>query len=844
MMAVLAVGGAAGAFFAHSASTQDVAHRREVRAELEVELRDVSRRLSRIVRDVARWDEAAAKLQGPDGVDGAWVSRALDPFLQVTYPTPVFAVADGARRVLYAFGRTAPPEGATLPADGLGRLVDRARTVATPEPRAVADFVPLSGEDHLAAAARLTRSTNPPQPGTGRGSVLVFAVEMERLLPLLRDRLGDRVRSVSIASGGIASGGAADTLTVPLVADDGTILGAVVAEVDGPGTEMMRRAAPAMAAAMVLLALFGWLIRRQALAAMERLSEVHRHLEGQNAELARLTAKLERARFEAEESSRAKSHFLAVISHELRTPMTGIVSAIELLRQTRLDERQVRFVDTLRNSAQLQLSLLNDILDYSKIEAGHLRMERIEFSPCAVLDDVVQLFTGPAAEKGVALSSVLAEDLPPRVVGDPNRLRQVLFNLVGNAIKFTSSGGVTVRADRVGRDSPMERPMAPTLELRLSVEDTGIGIDPALRGRLFEPFVQGDPSVTRLFGGTGLGLAICRQIVRRMGGEIGMEPNPGGGSRFWFTVEFDPMEHGERAAETVPPPPTTSGHHLLLAEDNEANRMLIAALLETLGYSVLSVDTGKAAVEAAEAGDYAAVLMDIEMPEMDGASAARSIRCLPGPQGGVPILALTAHADPRERRRIEDAGFDAYLTKPVEIERLSGVLSDLLAGRPVAPDAGGAAGGTGKMGTEQEDGEVNFSGIPVLSEDRLVDLHAVLDTESLSALFDKFYTTAPADVGNLRAAVAAGDAAEVQRFAHLLKGTAGMLGLARLEAVMREIGSRSGSPPALQAVMPVFDAVLEESIAVCSQLTPTAEPEMSRTPEPDYRPYNASIRAS
>ncbi|HSK39387.1 MAG TPA: ATP-binding protein, partial [Arenibaculum sp.] len=739
VMVVLTVGGTVGAIFAHSTSTQDAIHRHEVRAELNGEVRDVSRRLSRIVRDVARWGDAAAQLDGPDGVDGTWASRILGPLLRDMYPVSVIAMADGAGRVVHAFGPSAPPEGTSLPADGLGRLVERARAVATPEPRALAAFVPLSGKIHLAAATRLNRLANPPQPDAKDGFVLVFAIEVEQMMPLLRDRLGDRVRSVGFVPDGVA-----DALSVPLVADDGAVLGAIVAEVDGPGTEMMRRTAPMLVAAMLLLALFGWLIRRQALAATKRLADAQRRLEGRNAEMARLTANLERARFEAEESNRAKSQFLAVISHELRTPMTGIVSAIELLRQTRLDERQTRFVDTLRNSAQLQLSLLNDILDYSKIEAGHLHMERIGFSPRAVLDDVVQLFAGPAAEKGVALSAVLAEDLPSQVVGDPNRLRQVLFNLVGNAIKFTSSGSVTVRAGRAGGDPATRATVPPAVTLRLSVEDTGIGIDPALRGRLFEPFVQGDASVTRLFGGTGLGLAICRQIVRRMGGEIGVEPNPGGGSRFWFTGEFDPPEHGERVAETIPPSPNTTGRQLLLAEDNETNRMLLTALLETLGHRVVAVGTGKAAVEAVEAGDYAAVLMDIEMPEMDGTSAARSIRSLPGPQGGVPIVALTGHADPRELRRIENAGFDAHLTKPVEIERLSGVLSDLLAGRPVALGTSGIADGAREMGAEQEGGEVNVSEYPILSEDRLVDLHAVLDMESLSALFDKFRATAPA----------------------------------------------------------------------------------------------------
>jgi len=388
---------------------------------------------------------------------------------------------------------------------------------------------------------------------------------------------------------------------------------------------------------------------------------------------------LRRAKAAAEESARAKGIFLATMSHELRTPMNGVLGCTQLLKDTSPTDQQRELIETMHRSAESLLALVNDILDFSKIEAGKMTLEVADVNLPALIRDVTTLAEGLASPKGLTISVKIAADVPEEFRGDPIRLRQILFNLVGNAIKFTKQGGVTI-AIALKRDA-IDEPDA--VVLQWNVQDTGIGLTPEQQAHLFKAYVQADASTARRFGGTGLGLMICRQLVELMGGTISVHSRFGHGSTFSYTTNLLPAIHREpaasslgmdqRAGESVGP------LRVLVADDNEINQVVACKFLQKLGCQVEVARTGCEALEAISRTAYDVVLMDCEMPEMDGYEAARKVRHREeGTPNHLPIVALTGHTSDEEVQKCHQAGMDRVVTKPVTLTVLRANLQELL----------------------------------------------------------------------------------------------------------------------------------------------------------------------
>jgi signal transduction histidine kinase/DNA-binding NarL/FixJ family response regulator len=503
----------------------------------------------------------------------------------------------------------------------------------------------------------------------------------------------------------------------------------------------------------------------------------------------------EAARFAAERANQAKTEFLANMSHEIRTPMNGIIGMNDLMLRSNLSPSQREFAMGVKESARALLSVIDDILDISKLEAGKVELELSDFQLGDMIRAAVGLMRPCALEKGLNLTCTIHPAADRRVHGDPFRLRQVLLNLIGNAVKFTERGLVHVRA---GPD-----PADPLLT-QIEVEDTGIGMSSDTLGRLFEKFAQADSSISRRFGGSGLGLAISRELTELMNGHLMVESDEDQGSTFRVKV---PLGDARNASPDVEPrrdaAPPARHLHVLVADDNPINQRLLAALLDTAGHTATMAANGRQAVEAAMRERFDIVLMDVQMPVMDGIQATARIRAMPSPQCDVPIVALTADALHGAEERYLGAGMDSYLSKPLSAAALFDMLNALaVSGRPKRSAT---------------------SLMPILDESAIESLRSFMKPAQLEALLTESLADIDARIGRLGSCLDAADGASAAKDAHDLVSVAGNCGARALSAMAREIerACRQGALADAAQIFTRMTGVANDAIGALTSLRDT-----------------------
>ncbi len=524
-----------------------------------------------------------------------------------------------------------------------------------------------------------------------------------------------------------------------------------------------------------------------------------------------MNVELARRAEQAEAANRAKSAFLANMSHEIRTPMNAILGLTQLLGRDLAEPGQRERLAKIQEANHHLLAIINDILDLSKIEAGKLTLETVDFSPAALFGQLNSLVHERAQDKGLSLRFDTG-GLPPVLNGDPTRLRQALLNYLGNAIKFTERGGIRVSA-RIVEDS------GSGLLVRFEVEDTGIGIEPAHLGRLFSAFEQADNTTTRKYGGTGLGLAIARQLAQLMDGVAGAESEPGRGSTFWFTARLAKRPGLSLPAAPAAPPSAVGaawpgqyrGVRILLAEDNSINQEVALEQLRETGLEVDLAENGREAVAMAARVPYALILMDMQMPEMDGLEATQAIRRLPEHRA-TPILAMTANAFGEDRSACLKAGMNDHIAKPVEPDILRDRLARWLpAQAAVAPNPPPRGAGE----TDEAALLASLNAIPGLDTTLgLISVNGKL--HFYHRMLRRYAEMHSAEPARLRERLAAGDSIGAQRLAHSLKGASAALGMSLVQAAAArlELAIKEGQGGA---------ALLERVEHLEAELQPVAE---------------------
>jgi two-component system, sensor histidine kinase len=481
-------------------------------------------------------------------------------------------------------------------------------------------------------------------------------------------------------------------------------------------------------------------------------------------QLEQLADELREAKLAAEAAARAKSQFLANMSHELRTPFQGVLGMLQLLQRTALSTQQTELVHTASQSAAHLLSLLNEILDISAIEAGKVVLHDSAINLQRLVEDVAQLMRVQADERGLTMTAVLEPSLPAWVVGDGTRIKQILFNLLNNAVKFTPAGHVRLEAGCSGSEDGRAH-------VYFEVVDTGIGMDEATQARLFRRFEPGDSRLSRRFGGTGLGLEISRNLARLMGGELVATSRLGEGSRFLLTL---PLPQASAPALPHKPAAVTLQRplHVLIADDHPINQRYLALVLATLGHRADVCDNGEEAVEIVQTDDFDVVLMDVHMPVMDGLAATRAIRALGGAYAKLPVIALTADVVVGSRERALAAGVTSFLGKPVQMEDLATALAAVVAGTAVSVPVRAPASRVARS--------------------RYEELAASLPQAQLRELLRMFFADEAGVLAQLRAAVIQGSPATVCEAAHKYKGAARMIGLDGVAQTAQEIEAWAG----------------------------------------------------
>jgi signal transduction histidine kinase/DNA-binding response OmpR family regulator len=510
----------------------------------------------------------------------------------------------------------------------------------------------------------------------------------------------------------------------------------------------------------------------------ERVRQRTEELEQANLKLTNKSVRLVNAMKKADEATRAKSSFLANMSHEIRTPLNAVLGMAELAMSVTDPDRKNHYLGRIMDAGNSLLAIINDILDFSKIEAHKLALEAIDFDIRRTMEATLDLYMLPAGKKGLDLTFSVDDDVPQVLMGDPSRLGQILINLVSNAIKFTETGGVDVRVSLV--EGPKDVVPEAPVKLLFSVSDTGVGIAEDKQKDVFESFLQADDSITRKHGGTGLGLTICTLLVELMGGEIGLESEEGKGSTFRFSarlkvgdadkVEADMVRFASRSIPDMP------RLKVLLADDNALNRELATTLLTEQGHEVLDVTNGVKALDALKERHFDMVLMDVQMPVMDGISATRAIR---DPNSGVldpdiPIIALTAHALKGDRERFLEAGMNDYISKPITMRGFYDTIARAAAGAPPASSTGASAK------PAQTDGSTLF--------DRQSALDMLGGREALLRRMDEiFIRDVPEDLKQLTESLETHDWDTARRLAHSIKGAARTVGALRTGAIAEQL---------------------------------------------------------